>query len=99
MIGVAYGIAGLQVLFGLIWGMALLGVLYHSHQNFECDSYGGSCHITHVSAFGMIFMLLSYYWTTEVLKVRKNQSCMYQIFDTKQQDRLTIQYLILFFHL
>lgn len=61
---VAYGVAGLAVVWTMVWSLAVVGVTYHHLDASSCVT--GSCMRWNVP---LIFcMLLSFYWTVQVFQ-------------------------------
>jgi hypothetical protein len=64
--GIAYGVALVANLWVLIWALAMTGASYN-HRNTICNN--GVCQ-SHLNFFVAFFLILSYFWTAQVLKVR-----------------------------
>ena len=61
---VAYGVAGLAVLWTMVWSLAVVGVTYKHNDESSCDTT--NCNNWNVPLF--FCMLLSFYWTIQVFQ-------------------------------
>ncbi len=61
---VAYGVAGLAVLWTMVWSLALVGLTYKNQDGESCDEH----RCTNANVPMVFFMLLSFYWTIQVFQ-------------------------------
>eukprot|EP00531_Pseudo-nitzschia_arenysensis_P020846 CAMPEP_0116156666 /NCGR_PEP_ID=MMETSP0329-20121206/22950_1 /TAXON_ID=697910 /ORGANISM="Pseudo-nitzschia arenysensis, Strain B593" /LENGTH=534 /DNA_ID=CAMNT_0003653757 /DNA_START=168 /DNA_END=1772 /DNA_ORIENTATION=- len=64
---VAYGVAGLAVVWTMIWSLAVVGVTYKHQSRTTCDSDTYTdCTSPNIPMF--LFLMLSFYWTIQVFQ-------------------------------
>jgi hypothetical protein len=66
--GIAYSVALMANVWVLIWGLAMTGASFN-HTSTTCKD--GVCQ-SNLNFFVALFLILSYFWTAQVLKVRKS---------------------------
>lgn len=73
VMGVAFGLVLALVAWIFVWALSMTGVYMRTR---TCDS-SGECDDGTAGHIAGLFMMLSFYWTAQVIKVRLDRSCIF----------------------